>query len=106
MSKVTVRARPRGAGGVRVAREPARGGRRPVGSRIYSSKDPGATAGRVGQHRGHAQLYERRVAVEPFGSPAGRVGPNWEGQVMPAWGKQLSDAQITALVGHVRSLKK
>ena len=31
---------------------------------------------------------------------------NGKGKIMPAWGKQLSDAQISALVRHVRSLKK
>jgi cytochrome c oxidase cbb3-type subunit 3 len=31
---------------------------------------------------------------------------NGKGKIMPAWGKQLSDAQITELVQHVRSLKK
>jgi cytochrome c oxidase cbb3-type subunit 3 len=29
-----------------------------------------------------------------------------KGKVMPAWGKQLSEAQISALVRHVRGLKK
>ena len=28
------------------------------------------------------------------------------GKLMPAWGKQLSDAQINALVGHIRGLKR
>jgi cytochrome c oxidase cbb3-type subunit 3 len=31
---------------------------------------------------------------------------NGRGKLMPAWGKQLSDAQINALVGHIRGLKK
>jgi cytochrome c oxidase cbb3-type subunit III len=31
---------------------------------------------------------------------------NGKGRIMPAWGKQLTDAQIAGLVQHIRSLKK
>jgi cytochrome c oxidase cbb3-type subunit 3 len=31
---------------------------------------------------------------------------NGKGSIMPAWGKQFSDAQIAALVAHVRKFKK
>jgi cytochrome c oxidase cbb3-type subunit 3 len=29
-----------------------------------------------------------------------------KGKIMPAWGRTLTDAQITGLVAHIRSLKK
>jgi len=76
-------------------------------SRIFASKCAGC----------HAPDGSGNITGTPNFTDAGWQGSrsdaeltasikNGKGKVMPAWGGKLSDAQISGLVAHVRSLKK